>query len=220
MKGIKRTKFNVCLLGNGHVGKTCLVSVYTGHEFDQNTLMTVGFDNYVDSAVFDGKEYRFKIFDTAGQERYRSISQSTIQISDGFFIVFSVDDKQSFDDISYWLNAIEENSDIKKKALTLVGNKVDLPNRKVTHEEAVNFAKDKNMDYYETSAKTGFGVKEIFHKLYDKIYRSYMQTDNNSNNNKEGNNDDDNNQVRITLDSKDLQNKKENKPKCCLQASA
>ena len=88
MNKIKRTKFNVCLLGEGQVGKTCIALVYTGHKFDGNTLMTVGLDNFLDTKKINGVEYKFKIFDTAGQERYRSISHQTIQISDGFVLYF------------------------------------------------------------------------------------------------------------------------------------
>ena len=180
-KKIKRTKFNVCLLGEGKVGKTCIVSVYTGHQFDQNTLMTVGLDNYMDIKKINGVDYKFKIFDTAGQERYRSISHQTIQISDGFLIVFSVDCKKSFEQVNYWMNIIEDNSDIKKKTLILIGNKIDLENREVSHEEAARFAKEKNMEYFETSAKTGFGIKDIFYKLYEKVYENYMKLENDGN---------------------------------------
>ena len=178
MNKIKRTKFNVCLLGEGQVGKTCIVLVYTGHQFDENTLMTVGLDNYIDTKKINGVEYKFKIFDTAGQERYRSISHQTIQISDGFLIVFSVISRNSFEQISYWINVIEDNSDIKKKAIILIGNKIDVGNREVSYEEAFNFAKERNIDYFETSAKTGFGIKEIFHKLYEKVYQNHVKIEN------------------------------------------
>ena len=178
MNKIKRTKFNVCLLGEGQVGKTCIVLVYTGHQFDENTLMTVGLDNYIDTKKINGVEYKFKIFDTAGQERYRSISHQTIQISDGFLIVFSVISRNSFEQISYWINVIEDNSDIKKKAIILIGNKIDVGNREVSYEEAFNFAKERNIDYFETQAKTGFGIKEIFHKLYEKVYQNHVKIEN------------------------------------------
>ena len=177
MQNIKRTKFNVCLLGEGHVGKTCIASVYTGHHFDENTLMTVGLDNYTSNEKFDGEEYKFKIFDTAGQERYRSISTNTIQISDGFLVVFAVNDRESFDHISYWINIIEEKTDFKKKVIILVGNKIDLQEREVTNEEAVNFAKEKDIKYFETSAKTGFGIKESFKQLYEDVYKKYKENE-------------------------------------------
>ena len=108
MENIKRTKFNVCLLGEGHVGKTCIVTKYTKNIFDDNTLMTVGVDNCMDQVTFDGNEYIIKIFDTAGQERYRSVSTNFISLSDGFFVVYAVDDRKSFECIDKWINSIEE----------------------------------------------------------------------------------------------------------------
>ena len=71
---IKRTKFNVSLLGDTAVGKTCLVNSLKGLGFDENQIATIGVDDVIDEAKFDKKMYKFKIFDTAGQERYTSIS--------------------------------------------------------------------------------------------------------------------------------------------------
>ena len=139
MENIKRTKFNVCLLGEGHVGKTCIVTKYTKNIFDDNTLMTVGVDNCMDSVTFDGNEYKIKIFDTAGQERYRSVSTNLISLSDGFFVVYAVDDRKSFECIDKWINSIEEKCNLKNKVLILVGNKNDLVKREVTKEEATQF---------------------------------------------------------------------------------
>ena len=178
MLKIKRTKFNVCLLGEGKVGKTCIVSVYNGNPFDENTLVTIGLDHYIDTVKFDGIDYKIKIFDTAGQERYRSISTNTIQISDGFIIVYAVNDRKSFEHIDYWIKVIEDKCNIRNKILMLVGNKIDLDNRDVTNEEGVNYAKRKNMKYHETSAKTGFGIKQLFQNMYQEVYNKYKDADN------------------------------------------
>ncbi len=102
----------------------------------------------MDTATFDGIDYKFKIYDTAGQERYRSISKSTIKITDGFLIVFSVANKKSFELINYWYESIQEVIDIKKTVLILIGNKIDLPDREVSNEEVLEYAKAKNMKYF------------------------------------------------------------------------
>ncbi len=167
---IKRTKFNVCLLGDSQVGKTCLVNSLKGFPFDENQIATIGVDDVLDEAKFDGKTYKFKIFDTAGQERYKSISSNTVQIADGFLLVFSVCNKESFERISYWINTIEDKVNIKEKVIILIGNKIDMDKRVVTHEEADDFAKSHKMKYFETSAKTGFQIKESFNQLYEDIY--------------------------------------------------
>jgi small GTP-binding protein len=195
-KNIKRKKFNISLLGESEVGKTRITNCYLGKEIEEINLSTIGIESYIDVAKFDGEEYKFKIYDTAGQERYRSISKSTIKITDGFILVFSVANKQSFTLIDYWFNSIKEEIDIKKKVIYLVGNKIDLENREVSNEEAVNYAKMKDILYFETSARTGFGVKEVFQQLYQDIYTLFK-------NNKANNND--------SNDNIELNNKKDKK---------
>jgi len=170
-KEIARKKFNVTLLGESDVGKTRMTNTYFGKLDENDTILsTIGIESTIDKATFDGIEYKFKIYDTAGQERYKSISRSAIKINDGFLLVFSVANRKSFELIDDWLKSIIQEVDIKKKIIYLVGNKIDLDDRQVTNEEAVTYAGLKNIKYFETSAKTGFGIKEVFNQLYQDIY--------------------------------------------------
>ena len=129
MDDIKRTKFNVSLLGEASVGKSSICSVFLGNEFRETTLNTIGIESALVPFKIDGNEYKFKIFDTAGKERYRSISNTTINLADGFLLVFSVDDKRTFETLGQWIKSIKEKFDINKKVLIVVGNKVDVINR-------------------------------------------------------------------------------------------
>ena len=185
MNSIKRTKFNVSLLGETQVGKTSMISVKTGIEFDENQLATVGIDNFLDSAKFENQEYKFKIFDTAGQERYNSISSQTLKVADGYILVFAVDKRSSFEKIDLWIKSIEENVNIKKKALILVGNKCDLEKREVKKDEGEKFAQEYHMNYYETSAKTGEGIQEVFNQIYKEIYQLFKKLEENNKNNQD-----------------------------------
>ena len=183
-KNITRKKFNVSLLGESQVGKTGMINAYFGKKLgDEASLSTIGIESYLDAKTFNEKEYKFKIYDTAGQERYRSISQSTIKITDGFILVFAVDNKKSFEHINYWYDSIKEVIDAKKKIIILVGNKIDLEKRQVDKEEAFNFAKSKNMKYFETSAKTGEGIQEAFGELYKDVFDLYITNKNDEVNN-------------------------------------
>ena len=150
---------------------------------NDNIISTIGIESTIDNATFDGIQYKFKIYDTAGQERYKSISRQTIKINDGFLLVFSVDNKKSFELIDEWLKSIIEEVDIKKKIIFLVGNKIDLNNREVTNEEAVSYANLKNIKYFETSALTGFGIKEVFKQFYQDIYDLFKASRPNMENN-------------------------------------
>ena len=169
---IKRTKFNVSILGESSVGKTSMINSLKGFEFDPNQIATIGVDDFTDEAKFENKEYKFKIFDTAGQERYKCISTNTIQLADGFLIVFSVTDKKSFELLDKWINNINDSVDINSKILILAGNKADIEDdkREVSREEAENYANLNNFLYFETSAKSGLNIKEVFNKLYEDIF--------------------------------------------------
>lgn len=167
---IKRLKFNVIILGEGQVGKSSMISTLKGNKFEETGISTTGIDFYNDEAIFDGNKYKFKIFDTAGQERYRSISSQQIKVADGFMVVYAVNLPQSFEQIRWWIDTIEDETDITKKPVMLVANKVDIKERIITHNQGYEFASSKKIKYIETSAKTGYNIKEAFNELYTDIY--------------------------------------------------
>ena len=171
----KRRKFNISLLGESYVGKTCIINAFDGRMFDHETLRTIGTDTYYTKQEINNEEYRFKIYDTAGMEKYRSVSLSTIKFSDGYFIVFSVDDINSYKKIVDYIDYMEENFDLSEKTFYLIGNKVDVEPKKraVTKEEAKEFAKSKKAKYFETSALTGEGIRESFNEMFQDIYKKY-----------------------------------------------
>ena len=171
---ITRNKFNICLFGDTSVGKTSIANIKTGRPFEERTLTTIGLETSIDTINFDGKDYNFKIFDTAGQERFRSISVSNIHYSNGFMLIFAVDNEESFKRIPVWIRIISDEINLNDKVLYLVGNKIDKNNRVVSNEAAINFAKEHHMKYYETSAKSGYGINELFTSMYKDIYDKYL----------------------------------------------
>ena len=187
MNQVKRTKFNIIILGESRVGKTCLVTVLSGNKFEEVGLLTAGIDFHVVDAEFEGKAYKFKIFDTAGQERYKSISKSSIKLADGIYLVYAVDNRDTFLKINEWIESIKEEVNVSQKPLILVANKIDVEERIISKEEGESFAKNHNFKYYETSAKTGEGVKESFNILYKDIFelnRKSLETNINLKNSK------------------------------------
>ena len=132
-----RKKFNIALLGGTKVGKTSIIEFLLWKPFNESKLATIGIDTFKQRTIFDGKEYIFKIFDTAGSERYNSVASSVIKIVDGYLLVFSYDRKDTIDTIRKWIDKIEDNCNRKEKVLILVGNKNDLYKREITYEERV-----------------------------------------------------------------------------------
>jgi small GTP-binding protein len=170
MNEIARKKFNINFLGDTTVGKTSIIKRHINKTFDESAIATIGIDNIKDEKEFDNKKYSFKIYDTAGQERYRSISLNYIKLGDGFLLVFSVDNRETFDKLDEWVQNIYDSVPVEEKVIFLVGNKIDSPNRVVKKEEAEAYAQNKKFPYYETSAKTGEGIEQLFDELYNKIY--------------------------------------------------
>lgn len=167
---IKRTKFNVSLLGESTVGKTTMIQKYLGNSIKASSLATIGIDNITDKVQFDGQDYIFKIYDTAGQEKYRSLTKTVIRLNEGFLLVFSVDSKRTFQCINNWIEDISQEVNLDEKIIYLVGNKIDKPKREVEYEEAEKFANENGMKYFETSAMNGEGIKEVFETLYKEVY--------------------------------------------------
>ena len=155
MNEIARKKFNINFLGDTTVGKTSIIKRHVNKTFDENAIATIGIDNIKDEKEFDKKTYSFKIYDTAGQERYKSISINYIKLGDGFLLVFAVDKRETFEKLEEWVQNIYDSVPVEEKVIFLVGNKIDSPDRVVTKEEAEAYAKKKNFTYYETSDKTG-----------------------------------------------------------------
>ena len=165
-----RTKFNISILGESYVGKTSLVEIITGFDFNPTKIATVGIEHSYLNKEFDGEMRRFQIFDTAGQEKYHSLSASTIQIADGYILVFDVGRKDTLQLINKWINYITEYVEVDKKVIIIIGNKIDIENREISEEEGKKFAQSKKVKYFETSAKDNIGVEKAFNEIIKDIY--------------------------------------------------
>ena len=171
-KEIKRTAISISLYGEASVGKTCIVGVFIGLEFQEEHLSTVGIEK--NNTVIDletGETVKLKLWDTAGQERFRSISVNTLKNSQAAIVVFDLTNRESFQRVTEWLNKIREYS--VKMPIGLFGNKSDLPNRIITQEEIDSLCKKENLVYFETSAKTNTNINEGFVKIATLGYKAF-----------------------------------------------
>ena len=116
----------------------------------------------------DGEEMKLVIWDTAGQERFQSIALSSIKNSQGIIVVFDVTSKKSFNNVLRWLEQINEKTN--NVVIVLFGNKCDMEERKVSREDAEKLAKEHNLSYFETSAKTKMNIYEGFSKVANEAY--------------------------------------------------
>ena len=150
-------------------------NIGTKNIFDEKYNNTIGFEFFSFHIKINGKVIKLQIWDTCGQEVYRSLITNFYRNSSLAIIVYSVTDKKSFDDIDIWLKELRNNSspDVKK---FLIGNKIDLEDqRKIKKEEGESFAKQANFNkFIETSAKTGVNAKELFIEASKMLYDDFI----------------------------------------------
>ena len=188
-------------LGDGQVGKTSLIFRYIDNTFSSNYLSTIGFDSKIKKMkLANGEEIKVKIFDTAGQERFRSITKSYIKKANGILLVYDITEEESFKNVEKWYANLEDNG-IVKIPVVLIGNKSDLINkREVSFEEGENLSKKFKIGnhFYETSSKTGDNVEIAINDLVQQIYEKYGNKFGNSN-----------------IEIKNEESKNDKKKKCC-----
>ena len=171
---IEVTSIKIGLLGDGSVGKTSICNTFTGIEFDNDTMTTVGTAKFEKKITLSNKKViKLVLWDTAGQERFRSAGFRTIRSVQGIALVFDVINRASFDNIEKWLNEIKDNFD--RPCLVLLGNKIDIDEDKwkVSQEEIDKFVQEKKITYYPTSAKTNQGINEAFTDMANLIYKKF-----------------------------------------------
>ena len=161
----------VITLGNSEVGKSSFIIKYIDNSFTLYYTATLGIDfKQKKIKLKDGRDVRLRIFDTAGQERYKSVSASFIKKADGVILIYDIGDLESFEAVENWIKSIREIGK-DKLPIVLVGNKCDLSDdkRQVSLKEGQDKADEFNIPFYETSCKEGINIKEVFEKLIDDI---------------------------------------------------
>ena len=173
------------------VGKSNILSRYAKNTFKPNHEITKGCEFMAKNIQLKDKIIRIQIWDTAGQESFRSITRSYYKNSTCAFIVYDITFKKTFDNVIIWLNECRDMC-YKNILICLIGNKIDLEDkREVTFEEGENFAKENNLLFFETSAKNGNNINEIFLEsakiLMNKIEKGEILIENNNTGIKIGN---------------------------------
>ena len=156
--------FKYIIIGNSSVGKSCIMVRYIHGGFNEEFKTTIGVEFGSKSVTINKKIYKIQIWDTAGQETFRSITRAYYKNSVCACIVYDITNRQSFLDIKSWVDDCKKQSP-KTVLLVLIGNKIDLDEqREVSYEEGKKFAGENGMLFYETSAKSGDNVENVFYE--------------------------------------------------------
>ena len=165
--------FSVCLIGNANVGKTSLLSRYCDNVFKEKYSNTIGVDFRILSLKHHDTTIKLHIWDTAGQERFKSISVNYFRNAHGFFFIFDLSNRESFETINQWIELAKTYNN-HSMINFLIGNKSDRT-RVISEKEAIQLAETKNLIYFETSAKTNQNVENSFHYMTFKLHEFYSK---------------------------------------------
>ena len=169
----KEFEIKICLLGDVNVGKTSIASRFCKNSFHENYINTIGGAYQQQNIVLNnGAKIKLHIWDTSGQDRFRSMTNLYYRDAQVAILTYDVTNEQSLDSLNYWLNELNDKVEIDNMILCLAGNKNDVEASKKTvpTSKGKAFAEEHNMIFYETSAKTGAGVKELFQAIALKEY--------------------------------------------------
>ena len=153
--------FKYIIIGDSGVGKSCILLQFAQNEFDHNKENTVGveFGNKVVSV--SGTKVKLQIWDTAGQEQFKSITRSYYRAVSGALLVYDVTDAETFSNVKNWLEEARVNAN-PELVIMLCGNKIDKYDRQVSTEEGRKLAEENNIMFIECSAKERINIDEIF----------------------------------------------------------
>jgi small GTP-binding protein len=195
----------ILTLGDTLVGKSSIVLRFSDNRFDDNQLATIGIDYKTKYIKVKDASVKVLLWDTAGQEKFRNIARQYYKGANGVLLIYDVCDRKSYERIGFWMDELKQNNEIEQLYIILVGNKIDLEEKRVvTREEAEKYAEDNNINYLEVSAKTGEGILDLFNEItkgtMDKVF-----------------NDQDNNEDKEKIKTYlDTNNNRKRKKKCCM----
>ncbi len=175
------------LIGDSTVGKTCFLTRYFKNQFNEAFLSTIGIDKEIKHVKVGNDSYKMTLWDTAGQDRFRCLPKKYYQNADGVLLLFDVTNEETFKNVSIWMKDVKENSskNISNEngkeseiALYLIGNKIDLPNRVISKEQAQTEANSLGMKYFEISCKINMNIVEVMNRMIMECHMKYNHIDN------------------------------------------
>ena len=167
--------FKYIIIGDPSVGKSNLLMKFAHNKFTDEYQATIGVEFGAKNIEINKKTYRIQIWDTAGQENFRSITRAYYKNSVCAMVVYDITNRSSFEHIVNWIEDVHNQSP-KTVSIVLIGNKIDLEDKRVvSFDEGNDFAMKNGIIFMETSAKSGEGVDEIFKKSAEEIEKKMAQ---------------------------------------------
>ena len=165
--------YNIVLIGDSGVGKSTFFIQFFNHTFQEKSIATIGIEYHKTEMNVEGVPVIIHIYDTAGQEKYKVLTNNYYKKADGIVLMYSVEDVKSIKEIENWFTNIQEKAK-KEIAIALVANKVDLPTEliKVEKEEGEVLAKTLGIPFYHISSKKYEDVVSVIKRLVEELLKN------------------------------------------------
>jgi Ras-related protein Rab-6A len=221
-------KLKLIVVGNQGTGKSCILNRFVNETFEENYQATIGLDFQSKNVTIHDQDVRLILYDTAGQEKFRSLIPMYIREAQIILLIYDITDRESFDSMPKWIQEVLQVKN-SEAVFVLIGNKIDLEDkRQISSEEGKKFAEENNYIFQEVSAKTGDNFEKLFEvQIFEGVYNKFKnecdkreKMEYNDGNNDQGdyeNNNDNskyNKDIKVKLGSKNNDNKKKRK-RCC-----
>ena len=173
-------RHKIVFVGDPATGKTSLMKRIVDNEFNPDYDATIGVDFFTKVVSYRENVFKLQLWDSAGQEKYKSLIPSYVKGASIIFVVFDVSKEDTYTNVDKWIKFINENIDATMTKIIIIGNKKDLE-RVVKTQKAMSNAKKNNIEYFETSAKSGDGVNTMFYSAISMLnfFDDLRKNDNN-----------------------------------------
>ncbi|XP_065919136.1 ras-related protein ORAB-1-like isoform X2 [Dysidea avara] len=166
--------FKVVVIGDARVGKSCLLQRFMNDTYDDNYTFTIGVDYNHKTIDLDEETIKLQVWDSGGQERFRTLTSAYYRGADGIIVVYDVTDQESFTSVKQWLEEVDKYASTNVSKL-LIGNKCDLTDKRVVDfTTAKEHADQLHIPFLETSARASINVKEAFMTIASEIKRYWQ----------------------------------------------
>ena len=164
--GDEKKLIKIILLGDSSVGKTTIFQRFIDNHLEKNSSATVGVEFKLKNYNYHNKNYSIQVFDTAGQERFRSITQAYYKMGQGFFIIFDISNEDSLKSVPYWIDSIYDKV-IDNNNIIILGNKSDLQVQIADNVIKQTLDKYKKIKFIKTSALNNKNINKAFEEMID-----------------------------------------------------